>query len=207
MKFPESKLAHKYLDGLKGLEIGGSAHNSFGLNTKNADVNPGLGTVYKKAELKECGEALPVDIVAPGDELPLPDESYDFVISSHVIEHFFDPIRAIKEWWRVIKPGGYIFIIAPHKERMFDKDRPRTKLAELIDRHEGRIQRTGKADQHFSVWIPEDLLELCRYLNMEVVEFQDPDDKVGNGFTVVIQKPGGNQLWTFFVRAFRKAVR
>jgi hypothetical protein len=33
MKFMESKLAHQYLDGLKGIEIGGSAHNSFGLDT------------------------------------------------------------------------------------------------------------------------------------------------------------------------------
>ena len=35
--FPESKLAHKYLDNLIGIEIGGSAHNSFGLNTINVD--------------------------------------------------------------------------------------------------------------------------------------------------------------------------
>lgn len=37
MKFQESALAHKLLDGLNGIEIGGSAHNSFGLNTRNVD--------------------------------------------------------------------------------------------------------------------------------------------------------------------------
>src|SRR6185437_12817875 len=181
MKFQESKLAHKYLDGLAGLEIGGSAHNPFGLNTKNVDVMDSLETVFKKAEVKHCGEALAIDIVAPGDHLPIPDASYDFVISSHVIEHIFDPIGALQEWMRVIKPGGYIFIIAPHKERTFDKDRARTALTELIDRHEGRIPKPEVDNhRHYSVWITEDFLELCRYLKLNVVEFQDTDDKVGN---------------------------
>lgn len=43
MKFPESALAHKYLDGLKGIEIGGAAHNSFGLDTINVDRLGGDG--------------------------------------------------------------------------------------------------------------------------------------------------------------------
>lgn len=132
MKFRESKLAHKYLDGLVGLEIGGSAHNPFGLNTKNVDYTADLDTVFKQEEIKLCGEALKVDIVAPGDQLPVPDNSQDFVISSHVIEHFFDPIKALKEWLRVVKPGGYIFVIGPHKERTFDKERSRTSLRELL---------------------------------------------------------------------------
>ena len=45
MKFKESALAHKYLDGLKGLEIGASAHNPFGLDTVNdvyLDNNVGI---------------------------------------------------------------------------------------------------------------------------------------------------------------------
>jgi len=132
VKFRESKLAHKYLDGLVGLEIGGSAHNPFGLNTKNVDYTADLDTVFKQEEIKLCGEALKVDIVAPGDQLPVPDNSQDFVISSHVIEHFFDPIKALKEWLRVVKPGGYIFVIGPHKERTFDKERSRTSLRELL---------------------------------------------------------------------------
>jgi hypothetical protein len=37
-RFRESTLAHRYLDGLKGLEIGGSYHNAFGLDTLNVDL-------------------------------------------------------------------------------------------------------------------------------------------------------------------------
>jgi len=46
MKFKESALAHKLLDGLAGLEIGGSAHNSFGLKTRNVDYTAEL-TCFK----------------------------------------------------------------------------------------------------------------------------------------------------------------
>ena len=35
MKFKEHILAHKFLDGLQGLEIGAAAHNPFGLKTRN----------------------------------------------------------------------------------------------------------------------------------------------------------------------------
>ena len=39
MKFKESALAHRLLDGLEGIEIGGSAHNPFGLKTRNVDYS------------------------------------------------------------------------------------------------------------------------------------------------------------------------
>ena len=121
----------------------------------------------------------------PGDQLPLEDNSVDFVVSSHVIEHFPDPIKALREWYRVVKPGGYLYIIAPHKERTFDKDRDRTTLAELIERHRTGIGPDPDA-AHCSVWITEDFVELIRYLGWPVMAVQDVDDKVGNGFAVVI---------------------
>ena len=184
MKFKESALAHKLLDGLEGLEIGGSAHNSFGLKTRNVDFTNEL-TSFKQEEVKLCGEALPVDIVSPGDQLPLEDNSVDFVVSSHVIEHFPDPIKALREWYRVVKPGGYLYIIAPHKERTFDKERPRSTLAELIERHETGNYPDPNVD-HCSVWITEDFVELIHWLGWNILHVQDADDKVGNGFTVVI---------------------
>ncbi len=187
IKFPESALAHEYLDGLQGLEIGGSAHNPFGLDTRNVDYTVEENQ-YKKLEKKFMGEALKVDIVAPGDAIPLADGSQDFVISAHVIEHFPDPIKALKEWYRLIRPGGYIFMIVPHKERTFDKDEPRTTLQELIDRHEGRIVPQPNKNDHHSVWITEDMVELMKYLGWEIVRVEEKDDKVGNGFTVIIRK-------------------
>ena len=183
-KFPESRLAHRYLDGLKGIEIGGSAHNQFGLQTVNIDNAP--ETVYKKEERSLCGTQLRIDMISEGDELPLATSSVDFVLTSHVLEHFLDPIKALKEWYRVVKNGGYILAVVPHKERTFDKDRLRTPLAELIARHKANLPRPAE-NKHFSVWIAEDIVELISWLGWRLLEVQDPDDKVGNGFTIVIK--------------------
>jgi len=188
-KFPQSRLAHKYLDGLRGIEIGGSAHNPFGLDTQNVDYTDNTETIFKSYEKDICGEAMAVDIVAPGDVLPIPDESQEFVLSSHVLEHFPDSIRALKEWTRVIKKGGYIFMIVPHKDRIFDKSLPRTTLLELIERHEQNF--TSSENHHFSVWVTEDVVELCEYLGLAVVEAWDIDDKAGNGFIVIVRKIDG----------------
>jgi ubiquinone/menaquinone biosynthesis C-methylase UbiE len=189
--FPESKLAHKYLDGLVGLEIGGSIHNPFGLNTKNVDYTDSSDTVFKEEEMDQHGSFLPVDIVASGDNIPVSDESYDFVVSSHVLEHFPDPIKALKEWHRIIKKGGYIFMIIPHKERTFDRNQERTNPEELLERHDtGKYPEPSSKSRHYSYWITEDMIELIKSIKLDwqVVDFQDVDDKVENGFSVVIKK-------------------
>lgn len=187
MKFRESALAHHYLDGLEGLEIGGSAHNAFGLNTSNVDYTGDMDTIFKLHEVELCGEAMPVDIVAPGDKLPLPDKSVDFVISSHVIEHFFDPIGALKEWARVARK--YIYVICPQPWALeTDKVLTITGWQELLDRHEGRIKPPDvDTHEHYTRWTCQTFVMMCNNVGLNVIDFQDPDDKVGNGFAVVIQ--------------------
>jgi len=46
----------------------------------------------------------------------VPDESYDFVHASHIIEHIHNPVMAIMNWWRILKPGGHLIILAPHRD-------------------------------------------------------------------------------------------
>jgi len=138
--------------------------------------------------MKLLGRVAKVDIIAPGDHLPFSNNSQDFVLSSHVLEHFYDPIKTIKEWLRVTRPGGYVFMIIPHKERTFDAPRNRTTLSELLQRHKVPPPVTPDPVGHHSVWITVDVLELCRHFNWTVVAVQNADDKMGIGFTVVIQK-------------------
>ena len=56
-----------------------------------------------------------VDIWAPGDNIPVPDRSEDFVISSHLVEHLPNLIAAFIEWNRILRDGGYVFMIVPLK--------------------------------------------------------------------------------------------
>ena len=43
-------------------------------------------------------------------------ESYDCVHSSHCLEHMTNVILALKEWWSLVKPGGFMIIVVPHED-------------------------------------------------------------------------------------------
>lgn len=62
----------------------------------------------------------------------IPSGKYDFVISSHVLEHIANPIKALREWMRVLKERGAVILLLPHRDRTFDHRRPVTTLAHLI---------------------------------------------------------------------------
>ncbi len=57
--------------------------------------------------------------------------SYDALLASHVLEHIANPIAALHEWRRVVRPGGQLVIVVPHLEATFDHRRPLTPLAHL----------------------------------------------------------------------------
>jgi SAM-dependent methyltransferase len=188
MKFPESALAHQLLDGLRGIEIGGAAHNPFGLDTWNVDRTGDFDPhheMYADAQRELCGESMPVDVVAHGDLLPFADNSLDFVVSSHVIEHFYDPIAALEEWERVAR--RYIFIICPQRDALeYDVDKPLTTLDEHRARHREPASSRRADDWHHSRWTSDTFREMCTASGYRVVAVEDPDTKAGNGFTIVI---------------------
>lgn len=54
----------------------------------------------------------------------VPDQKYDFVYSSHCLEHMGNPYVALRSWWRVVKVGGYLILYIPHRD-LYEK---RTEL-------------------------------------------------------------------------------
>lgn len=51
--------------------------------------------------------------VQSGDDLSYPDNSFDRLIATHVLEHIYRPHEAIKEWGRVTKNDGILSILIP----------------------------------------------------------------------------------------------
>ncbi len=43
-------------------------------------------------------------------------EQFDFVYSSHCLEHMRDPRAALREWWQLVRPGGHLFVIVPDED-------------------------------------------------------------------------------------------
>lgn len=46
----------------------------------------------------------------------VPDASYDFIHSSHCLEHIPDTMNALENWLRVLKPGGYMVVTVPDED-------------------------------------------------------------------------------------------
>ena len=61
----------------------------------------------------------------------IPDAAYDFVLSSHCLEHVANPLAALHEWHRVVRPGGHLVLLLPDPAHTFDHRRPITTLAHL----------------------------------------------------------------------------
>ena len=49
-----------------------------------------------------------------GENLPLMDNTFDFIVSFQVLEHTQNPEKVLKESLRVLKPGGYIYFVIPN---------------------------------------------------------------------------------------------
>jgi SAM-dependent methyltransferase len=62
----------------------------------------------------------------------IPSASYDFVLSSHALEHTANPILALSEWIRLLKVHGTLVLLLPHKDGTFDHRRPVTTMQHLV---------------------------------------------------------------------------
>jgi hypothetical protein len=60
-------------------------------------------------------------------------------------------------------------------------------LGEITRRHSGELQAPDIDDhQHYTRWTSATFVQMCSYYGFNVIRVQDPDDKVGNGFTIII---------------------
>jgi len=44
------------------------------------------------------------------------DETFDYVYSSHCLEHMHDPRKTILEWWKLMRVGGHLFFVVPDED-------------------------------------------------------------------------------------------
>jgi len=80
-----------------------------------------------------CDLVMP-EVLTEFDEIRgVADESLDFLIACHVIEHTRNPIGSIAAAWRVLRPGGRLLLVIPDKEKTFDRERPVTTIDHLLE--------------------------------------------------------------------------
>lgn len=136
---------------------------NFSENNFWSDIKAGDNYLYSAD--KNAGKQIISDAVS----IPaLADASYDLLLSSHVIEHIANPICALVEWKRLLRPGGTLVIVAPDKRYTYDRMRKvtslehiiedykigttendKTHLAEIIEKHDLTVDSTVKSfDEH-----------------------------------------------------------
>jgi SAM-dependent methyltransferase len=77
---------------------------------------------------------VPVQVVDNGEMLTtFADNSLDFIIANHFIEHTRNPIGTLRNWLTKLKPDGIIYMAVPDKRCIFDAERPLTSLAHLVE--------------------------------------------------------------------------
>jgi len=101
------------------------------------------------------------DVVDEGERLSkFADESLDFVIANHMLEHVEDPVEALNHFLRVLRPGGIVFITLPDARQTFDARRERTTVEHILRDHREGPETSRRA--HYEEWariidcVPED---------------------------------------------------
>jgi len=70
--------------------------------------------VAARRRLTDHGLSVPL-LAASADRLPWPDGHFDTIVADSVLEHLDDPARAVREWSRVLRPGGRLLVWSPNR--------------------------------------------------------------------------------------------
>ena len=147
----------KYISSIKnkiGLEIGGPSTifeielpvykyakrvdivNFQNKTTWESDLKAGLNNKYHKGRVG-------MQYIAEGSELnDIESEYYEFILSCNSLEHIANPLKALREWRRVLISEGVLILILPNKVNNFDHKRPYTSLKHLEDDCENNIDES-----------------------------------------------------------------
>ncbi|HOK40462.1 MAG TPA: hypothetical protein PLD27_05420 [bacterium] len=118
-----------YLKG-EGIEIG-TLHNPLKVNKEICSVKyidkKNVNELIKNYPEINHSDLAKVDIIDDGEYLSeILDESQDFIIASHFLEHCKNPILTIKAHLKKLKKNGILYYVVPDKRYTFDKNRKLT---------------------------------------------------------------------------------
>jgi len=147
-------LVQQYLYG-KGIEIG----------ALNAPCKVPEGTVVTHVDSRSTAalikyygrqtygqKVVNVGVVADAHTLAgIESGSQDFAIANQVLEHMENPLLALENMLRVVRPGGVVFLSLPDKRLTFDAARPITNFEHILDDY-GKGPETGR-EAHYREWI------------------------------------------------------
>ena len=99
------------LEGKKGLNLGcghkGNEYEAIGIDQARTGEQGAGGRKYEEAN---------PDTTADASDLPIQNNSIDYIMAPHILEHLVDPYKALTEWKRVLRPSGTLLLTMPNHE-------------------------------------------------------------------------------------------
>jgi SAM-dependent methyltransferase len=150
-----TELSYRYLRG-SGIEIG-ALQNPLELrqdtHVRYADRLTVDEARLHYPELDQAMLVTPAILCDAAALSPVAGQSVDFVIANHVLEHLPDPLGALHEWLRVVRPGGYLYVAVPDHGNPLDRLRPITPPDHLIADFENRDRQQDLDRAHYREWV------------------------------------------------------
>jgi predicted SAM-dependent methyltransferase len=152
--------ADRFLFG-EGLEIG-PLHQPLAIPPHaRARYVDRMATADLRREYPELAEwdLTEVDVIDDGEKLSsIPEESQDFIIANHFLEHTENPVGTIETHLGKLKPGGVLFYAVPDKRFTFDFRRPPTSVEHMVaDYEQGPEHSRAEHYREWSKLVDEDL--------------------------------------------------
>jgi predicted SAM-dependent methyltransferase len=153
---PRQELRHHI--GGDGIEIG-ALHQPFNLSdlpvtrVRYVDRMPVEQLRLQYPELSN-EHFVHIDLIDDGQVLAtIPDESLDFIIANHMIEHCDNTLGALETWLSKLRRGGIIFMAVPDQRKGWDERREVTSLEHILqDYRSTAVERKGRNYEHFKSW-------------------------------------------------------
>ena len=119
-----------------------------------------------------CGKwplpgAIPIELKDGGDALALPHGPFDYIASSHCLEHLIDPVAALEHWKTRLRPGGVLALYLPHPSMTY--------------------WRPSRCKKHLHSWTPEDMVAIIRDLGFSHILASERD--LAWSFAVIASVP------------------
>ena len=106
--------------------------------------------------LAEGREIVNLEFVAGSAyEMPFPDNSFDVVFSLDLFEHLSEPLTALREFHRVVRPGGFVALSTPDWDAVEISPLPMA-LGRAINAYRDLEERNGgnsRAGLHLGKWL------------------------------------------------------
>jgi len=147
------RISVRYLKG-DGIEIG-ALHNPLFTSdhawVKYVDRLPSAELQKHYSELNPH-QMVKIDLIDNGETLStITDNSLDFIIANHFLEHCENPIGTIRNHLKKIKTGGSLYYAIPEKTYTFDKERSLTEFHHLVE--DDTYGSTISRKNHFYEWV------------------------------------------------------